>query len=162
MLKRFAPKLGLGTLGIAGMMALASDVRAIDQSTPAIAGRAWLPGEAGCFSTPSFSNRVTNTACAGSRSWLVPITTNRFVVGISVNHTIRASSAGAGAAPQCRFVMRNASDSSGSLGGLVSVGTLSLLGSPLVTPSSGETLHVDCTLAQNGRGLTSVNWFVPQ
>jgi hypothetical protein len=144
-------------------MGLASDVRAsTDQATPAIAGAAWIPGEATCFSTPSFSNRVTNTGCAGSRSWLVPIHSIRTGVPLTVTHFLDASSGGAGAAPQCRFVRRVANDSSGSLGGLVAVGGTQIsLGSVAMTPSASDTLHVDCTLAQNGRGLTSVHWFVP-
>jgi hypothetical protein len=58
-------------------------------------------------------------------------------------------------------VRRVASDTSGTLGGLFNVGTATNLGTVGVTPMNGESLHVDCTLSQNGRGLTSVHWFTP-
>jgi hypothetical protein len=142
----------LTVLALVGVATVAGDVRA--ESIPAIAGAAWLPGEATCFSTPSFSNRVTNTACAGSRSWLVPIH-----VRPSANLEVRASSAGAGAAPQCRTVHRSGTDASVSLGGLVGVGADTLLANHNVNVSS-QTIHIDCTLAQNAKGLSAIRWTI--
>jgi hypothetical protein len=160
-MRRFTPKLGLGFLGAAGWMALASNVSAIDHSVPAHAGHAWLPTEINCFTTPSFSNKVTNT-CPNPRSWLVPITTHRAGVPISASHQVFASSAGAGTAPSCRIVYRTAADGSGSVGAPVNVnGATASLGTVTITPGAGESLHVDCLLAQNGKALTSVNWFIP-
>jgi hypothetical protein len=160
-MRRFIPKLGLGFLGAAGLIALASDVGAVDHSIPAIAGRPWLPGDANCFTTGSFSNKVVNT-CATARSWLVPITTHRHGIPINANHVVRASSTGAGTAPTCRFVHRTAGDAWGLLGDAKPVNGATInLGEVFITPSGGESLQVDCSLAPNGRGLTSVNWAIP-
>jgi hypothetical protein len=128
-----------------------AEVRA--DSNPALIGAAWLTSEVGCFTKPAFSNRVTNTACSGGRSWLTPIT-----LSWTGNTVFRASGAGAGAAPACRFVLRSAGDGSVALGGQVSVtSTDNLLGSFSV-PAVSTTGHIDCILQQNGRGLTAVRW----
>ena len=155
----------LGFLGGMGMMALASDASALEQSTPAIAGRPWIFGEASCFSSPAHSSRITNTGgtgCpnpTGGKSWFVPIHAIQPAVPQTVTHFVRASAGGSGTAPSCKFVRRSATDSSGQLGAPTDVtGALISLGSVQVTPSAGDTLHVDCILFANGKGLTSVKW----
>jgi hypothetical protein len=158
----------LGFLGGMGMMALASDASALVQSTPAVAGRPFLAAEAGCFSSPGFSSRITNTGAippntcpnpGTSKAWLIPIHAVQPAAPESVNHSLWASSAGTGTAPICRFVRRNPQDSGGQTGGPVNVtGTNNFLGNVLVTPAQGDTVHVDCFMAQGGRGMTSVKW----
>jgi hypothetical protein len=158
---------GLGFLGGMGMMALASDASALVQSTPAVAGRPFIAAEAGCFSSPGFSSRITNTGAippntcpsAGSKSWFIPIHAIQPAAPEGVTHSLWASSAGAGTAPTCRFIRRNPQDSGGHTGGAVQVtGALIFLGNTLVAPAQGDTVHVDCLLVQNGRGMTSVKW----
>lgn len=126
-------------------------------SLPGIAGAAWIPSESTCFSTPSTSNRVTNTGCSGGHAWLVPMSfTANSSAGSSLSFA--ASGAGSGTAAQCKYVVRATNDTSVSVGSTASIsGSDIFVGSFVVGAGSvNRTLHMDCVLFQNGFGLTAV------
>lgn len=124
----------------------------ISHTVPAMSGRAWIPANDTCFSTPSFSNSVQNV-CGSAQSYLVPLplTGNH---GSSVAVSYRASAAGAGGIPQCRFVVRTHGDLNVLLGGLTNVsGVNTSLGGATVLIGDA-TQHLDCVLPASSRRLT--------
>jgi hypothetical protein len=142
----------LAIVAVVGMVAVAPKASAQSWVVPAIAGHAWLPGEASCFSTPSFSNGVQNS-CSGYRSFLIPIVNTQ---GPDISVQFHASAMGNGSAPNCRYVIRGQDDSSLSLGSSTSVDTTEkYLGSAML--HAKDTVHVDCSFpASPTRKLTSV------
>jgi hypothetical protein len=149
----------LSVLAIVGTMAVNVAPSRAD-TLPATAGRAWLASEAACFWTPSFSNKVSNGACFGNKSWLIPLTlrwTGQTWFRASSLQT-QPPNIPTSPSPTCRYVLRTPADAEVSLGTATPVGGLNvLLGSPSVS-SNTTTGHIDCTFPQGAVPLTQVKW----
>jgi hypothetical protein len=149
----------LSVLAVLGTMAATVGPAGAD-TLPAMAGRPYIPSEATCFSTPGFSNRVSNPGCPNNRSWLIPLP-----LRWTGQTWFRASSTHPAPPaipvlpdPVCRYVLRAPDDASVSLGNPVTItGQNILLGSPTVS-SNTTTGHIDCMFPQNSSALTQVKW----
>ena len=125
------------------------------ETLPALAGKAWDPDEAVCFTSGFFSSGIRNTACAGSLTWVIPMTLSQ-----TITYHFRASATtGVQASPSCRFVLRSVGDGNVALGTATFVdGANQYLGQANVTNNTTAG-HIDCLMppAPN-KTLTQIRW----